>query len=127
MQSVEPSYVKIRCKLCLESNQRNNTKKKKCTKLEPETVYFTHMGRRPHRTDLDQIVQFSPSHRLNQSFKIWYSLVSYFRLWRGALSYPIRTQLVLTICIRAGLASDVQLCRFGSLNAITISRDISAY
>jgi len=32
--------------------------------------YITHIGSRSHRTDLNQIVQFSSSHRRKQSFKI---------------------------------------------------------
>jgi len=49
-----------------ERNQRN------CKQYIPPTLEDAHMGRRPRRNDLNQILQFSLSHRRNQSFKIWY-------------------------------------------------------
>jgi len=42
------------------------------------------MGRSPCRTNLNRNMQFSSTHRRNQSLKIWCWWVAQFRLWRDA-------------------------------------------
>jgi len=69
------------CSLINETRRKNS-----------KSAHFTHIGRSPRRTNLNQIWQFSLSHWGNQSFKIWCWLVWQFRLWRGAnLPFSIGT------------------------------------
>jgi len=48
---------------------QRNKQKKNVENREQENVYFTHMGRRPRRAELNKILQFSSSHQRNQSTK----------------------------------------------------------